>query len=302
MALFNTDLEAIFFVTIIIIILVIINHLFRFIMKSFKKIPAKYKIIPTFILQMISVFIVIYLIIEGFPSFKLMPPEQQAILTGAISTAVAFASSGIFINLISGIILIIVKPFEIGDLVKIKGDKGIVRSINLTRVVIETFDYIFIEKYNSEVISSPIINYTINLRNVRNFKEFKRRIQSPLDKGVFQTKNEYLDDETEFEMELKNIYEKFFLQKKQPKVYAYTYKMTFPYRRFRIIMDKVENLCNEYGKKGIFRLKPRFHILGFDIKVNVKFRILAFNSDKIFDYQSQFTHDVYKIIYSESSN
>jgi len=46
-------------------------------------------------------------------------------------------------------------------------------------------------------------------------------------------------------MELKNLYEKFFLQKKQPKLYAYTYKMTFPYKRFRIIMDKVENLCKE---------------------------------------------------------
>jgi len=280
----------------------LINHIFRFILNRFKKLSAKYKIIPIFILQLISVLFVIFLIIEGFPSFKLMAPEQQAILTGAISTAVAFTSSGVFINLISGIILIIVKPFEIGDLVKIKGDKGIVRSINLTRVSIETFNYIIIEKYNSEVVSSPIINYTINLRNVRNFEEFKRRIQTPLDKGVFQTKSEYLADETEYDMELKNLYEKFFLQKKQPKIYAYTYKMTFPYRRFRIIMDKVENLCKEYAIKGIFRLKPRFHILDFDIKINVKFRILAFNSDKIFDYQSQFTHDIYKIIHSESVN
>jgi hypothetical protein len=238
---------------------------------------------------------------EGIPSFQQIDPTYQAILTGSITTAIAFSSSGIFTNLVSGIILIIIRPFDVGDLVKIKGDKGIVRSINLTSTVIETFDYILIEKSNSEVISSPIINYTIKLGKIKTFEEFKKLVQSPLDRDIFLSDKQLIDDRKEYENELREFYNNI-SKRKPPNLYAYTFRMTFPYKRFRLVMDQVEKLCKEYRNKGIFRLRPRFHIIDIGFKITVKFKILTLYSEKIFNYQSQFTDDVYKISYAQKSD
>ena len=40
----------------------------------------------------------------------------------------------------SGLLLFIIDPFDIGHVIKVNSQKGIVRSITLTRVVMETFD------------------------------------------------------------------------------------------------------------------------------------------------------------------
>ena len=73
--------------------------------------------------------------------------------------------------------------------------------------------------------------------------------------------------------------------------------MTFPYRRFRLIVKELDKLCIKYNQEGIFLLRPKFGIVDFALRVNVKFRILTFNVEKIFDYQPKFAADVYKIIY-----
>lgn len=298
MALFSTDLEAIIIILIITVVLILINNLTSLILKGFKKVPIKYKIITSFVLRLSSVLIVLYLIIEGLPSFQLIDPTYQAILTGSISTAIAFASSGIFSNLISGIILLILRPFDVGDLVKIKNEKGIIRSINLTRVVMETFDYIMIEKANSEVISAPIVNYTIKLGKIKNFENFQKEVNAPLDEGIIDVSARLsYDMPISYEEELRKLYER--ITKKGPRnIFLYSYVMSFPYKRFRIILDQVKELCVDYRNKGIFALKPRYNILTFAFKIQVKFRILTLKSAKIFDFQSQFTNDLNKIIYA----
>ncbi len=297
MALFNSDLEALIFISLIAIILIIINKLILSLVTRIKKFPSKYKIILNFILKIIILLVIIFLIIEGLPSFKNMDPTYQAILTGSISTAIAFASSGIFSNVVAGIVLLIVRPFEVGDLVRIRMDKGIVRSINLTRVVIETFDYILIEKSNTEVISSPIINYTIKIGKVKNIEGFIRKIISPVEKRLYNITEETEKEQNEYINELKSVYEKI-KKKTMPNLYAYTFRMTFPYKKFRIIIEEVNNLCKDYQNKEIFYFRPRFHVIDMALRITVKFRILTISSEKIFDYQSQFTHDIYKIIYN----
>ncbi len=299
MALFNTDLEAIIYFIIIIFIIIIIaifltNKIVSSILEHSKKIPLKQKMIINFSLKLISTFIIVFFIIEAFSLFDFIPPEFTAVLASSISIAIAFASSGIFANLISGIVLMIIRPFDVGDLVKIQNDKGIIRSIGLTKIILETFDNILIEKSNSLIISSIIVNYTVKLGRRKSFEDFKKKILAPQDKGILKIE-ESLGDK-EFESELKEAYYK--LQSKlYPNLYNYTFRMTFPYKRFRLIMDKVDDLCTEYKNKGVFRLKPRFDIVDFGFKITVKFRILTFTPQKLFEYQPIFAKEVYNIIY-----
>lgn len=296
MALFNSDLEALIYLLIILTGFYLINMVYSSTLGKSKKIPLKQKTIINFVLKIVTVLIIVYFIIEGFPSISQIPEEYRAVLTGAISTAIAFASSGIFANFISGIVMMLIRPFEVEDLVKIEGDKGIVREINLTKTKMETFDNIIIEKSNSQVLSSKIVNYTIKLGKKKSFEDFKRKILAPQDIG-FKDIYEYTpDSKKDLENNLKKAYDSF-STKYYPKLYNYTFRMAFPYKGFRIMMSKVAEICDLYNQKNIFRIKPQFDVVNFNISIIVKFRILTFNPQKIFDFQPKFTKDVYNIIY-----
>ncbi len=295
-SIFKTNFEALIYVIIIGISLYILNKLVSFTVGKSKKIPLKQKAIINFTLKIATVLVIAYFIIEGFPIISEIDPTYTAVITGAISTAIAFASSGIFANFVSGIILMLVRLFEVGDLIKIEGDKGIVREISLTKMKLETFDNIIIEKSNNQILSSKIVNYTKKLGKKKSFEDFKTKILAPQDIGFDDIYEITPESKLEFEANLKKAYDSF-TSKYYPKLYNYTFIMAFPYKGFRMIMKKVAALCDLYNEKNIFRIKPQFDVITFNISIIVKFRLLTFNPQKIFDFQPKFAQDVYNIIY-----
>ncbi len=294
MTIFSTDLEALVYISIIGLGLYLVNKFTSLIFRKVEGIPLKLKIIFNFALKIVSVLTIIFFIIEGFPFISLIDSTFTAVLTGAISTAIAFASSGVFANFISGIVLMLIRPFEVDDLVKIEGDKGVVREINLTKVKLETFDNVIIEKSNSQVLYSKIVNYTIKLGKKKTFKDFKTKIFAPQDTGFKDIYEDPFNSKKEFELNLKKVYDSF-SAKYYPKLYNYTFKMAFPYKGFRVIINKVAKLCDLYNQKNIFRIAPQFDIVNFNVSIIVKFRLLTFNLQKIFDFQPKFARDVYNI-------
>ncbi|MFX0136915.1 MAG: mechanosensitive ion channel family protein [Candidatus Hodarchaeota archaeon] len=296
MAIFRTDFEALIYLLIIGIGLYLANKLISFVVRKSKKITMKHKIIVNFVFKIAAVLIVIFFIIEGFPIISQIDPTYTAIFTGAISTAIAFASSGIFGNFISGIVIMLVRPFEVDDLVKIEGDKGVVRAITITRTKLETFDNIILEIANSQVISSKLVNYTVKLGKKKNFEEFKRKILAPQDTGFQDLFEGIPANKVDLENNIKKVYESY-SKKELPKLYNFTFRMAFPYKAFRLISKEVVELCNQYNVKNIFRIKPQFDVINFGLNIIVKFRLLTFNVQKIFDFQPQFADDVNKIIY-----
>ena len=286
MAIFNTDFEAAVFIIIIGIILYFLNKIVFFILSRIKRVSAKQENKIGFVLSLISFIIIVYLIIEGFPSFEMIDPTYSAILTGAISTALAFASRGIFSNIISGIVLMIISPADIGDVVKIKENKGIIRQITLSNVVIETFEGVIVQISNTEVINSTIINYTKRLGRIKDFEVFKREVQSPQVKGLARI--EEIDKSY-----LRKMFEET-LKTHNPIIHRYTFKMEFPYKAFRSKLAEVEQLCVKY--REIFGAKPWYGIVDYGFKIKVKFSILTLDSTTIMNDQPKFAKDLYKII------
>lgn len=286
MALFNTDFEAAVYIVIIGIILYILNKMISLILSRIKRVSAKQENKIGFVLSLISFIIIVYLIIEGFPSFEMIDPTYSAILTGAISTALAFASRGIFSNIVSGIVLMIISPADVGDVVKIKGTKGIIKQITLSNVLIETFEGVIVQISNTEVINSTIINYTKRIGRIKDFEIFKREVASPQVKGL--AKIEEID---------KNYLRKMFEEAsktRNPIIHKYTFKMDFPYKAFHSKLGEVENLCGNY--REIFGAKPWYDIVDYGLKIKVKFSILTLDSTTIMDDQPKFAKDLYKII------
>jgi len=278
----------------------LLNKLVSSILGKSKKLPLKQKIIINFTLKIVTVLTILFFVLGGFPIISQIDSTYIAILTGAISTAIAFASSGIFANFVSGIVLMLLRPFEVKDLVKIDGDKGIVIAINLTKVKLETFDNIIIEKSNAQVISSKIVNYTIKLGKKKTFEDFKRKILAPQDAGFKDLYDDISNSKMDFENNLKRAYNSF-STKQYPKLYNYTFRMAFPYNGFRIMINKVAELCDLYNQKNIFRITPQFDVVNYNVSIIVKFRLLTFDSQKIFNFQPKFAKDVYNIIYKYQS-
>lgn len=262
------------------------------IVKRTKKISQKRKLIVKFSLRIIVVLILVYLLIEGLSFFQTLPAEYIAIITSSVSVAIAFASSGIFENLVSGIALIILNPFELDDIVSIGDAFGAVREIKLTKTIIETFDNIFIEISNSDVISLKIVKYSLKLENIKDFVQFKKKIDQAEQEGISPIVEE--DLEKHKEIHLRKIFEVAFKRKENPKIHNYTFTMEFSFPQFRIKLEKVDQLCQDYEEK--FGFKPRYRISGLYEFIKVTFRLITFDSNNFFKYQPEFAKKIYQIV------
>ncbi|MBD3212455.1 MAG: mechanosensitive ion channel [Candidatus Lokiarchaeota archaeon] len=296
MALFSTDLMALFVLLIAIAAFIGLNKLINYLLRSTKRLTVEQKNKANFVFKLISIVVIVFLAIEGFPSFGNIDPEIAAVLTGSISTALAFASSEIFANILSGLLLFIIDPFDLGHIVKIKGKKGIVKKITFTKVVIETFNNIMIEITNNDIVNSNIINYTIELQDIETFEDFKNKIQSPQDKGKARIDFDLNDELRDYKEEMQEIYD-VFMKKNYEQIHSYTFRMRFEYDKFRIKIDRISKLCDEYKKH--FGFKPRFHIVWFGNRIGVKFRILTFKTQSVVQYQPKFAYELYKISMGE---
>ena len=294
MAIFRTDMEAVIYIIIIVISLYITNRLISLLLSRFRRISVKDKNKFTYTLRVASFGIIVYLLIEGFPSFTEIDPEYTAIITAATSIALAFATSEIFANFMAGVLLLVVDPFDIDDVIKIKGQKGVVKEIKLTRIIIQTFDFILVEISNKVVIKSVILNYTINLGNVKTYENFKSQVSAPQDTG-----NARLDidlgeeDKMQTDKEMKELYRQV-TENDIEKILSFTFKMQYPYKQFRIKVDKTDKLCAQY--KEIFGFKPCFHIMNLGFEIGVKFRIITMKATTLLNYQPQLAKDIYEII------
>ena len=79
---------------------------------------------------------------------------------GILSVAIGFASQTSTSNLISGLFLMLERPFSIGDVIKVDSTTGEVISIDLLSVKIRTFDNLFVRSPNESMIKTQVTTLT----------------------------------------------------------------------------------------------------------------------------------------------
>ncbi|MEO0096563.1 MAG: mechanosensitive ion channel domain-containing protein [candidate division WOR-3 bacterium] len=82
---------------------------------------------------------------------------------GIIGLTISWALSDIMRNIIAGLLLLIMRPFKIGDRISIQGFEGIVRSISLR--------YTLIEKDDGEKVLIPNVNTLTNPVIIKEIKD-----------------------------------------------------------------------------------------------------------------------------------
>jgi small conductance mechanosensitive channel len=102
--------------------------------------------------------------IVGFSIAIFMMPNLRALASsllagaGILAVAVGFASQHALSNIISGVFIIIFKPFRVNDRVKLKELTGIIEDITLRHTVIRDFENKRIIIPNSMISEEVIVN------------------------------------------------------------------------------------------------------------------------------------------------
>jgi small conductance mechanosensitive channel len=79
---------------------------------------------------------------------------------GAASIAVGLALQGTLSNVAAGVMLLLFRPYRVGDLVEVGGKMGTVRTLDLFVTELSTVDNLKVTAPNAKIFGDIIINYT----------------------------------------------------------------------------------------------------------------------------------------------
>lgn len=87
-------------------------------------------------------------------------------ILGSAAVAIGLALQGGLSNLAGGLMILIFKPFKVGDYIEANGKEGTVKSISLFYTSIITIDNKVIQLPNGGLSNTPITNYTMNKKRL----------------------------------------------------------------------------------------------------------------------------------------
>jgi small conductance mechanosensitive channel len=201
--------EQIIFALIVLIVAFVVTRILRYILgRFFKRAALKLKVDPTkynFFKNASDFLIYLLAIIVIFRSIPVLSTFGTTLLTGAgiLAAIVGFASQSAFSNIVSGVFLVIFKPFSVGDRVKIgQLYSGDVEDITLRHTVIKDFENRRIVIPNAIISNETIINANLVEDKVCMFVEFGIALDADIDKAIVIIQEEamkhrfYMDNRT----------------------------------------------------------------------------------------------------------
>jgi len=111
-----------------------------------------------FITQITYVGILVFTIVATLARFGIETTSFVAIL-GAAGFAIGFALQGSLSNFAAGVLLLVLRPFKIGDFVEAGGVSGTVKDIQLFTSVLATPDNVKVMVPNAQIYNGVIRNY-----------------------------------------------------------------------------------------------------------------------------------------------
>ena len=79
---------------------------------------------------------------------------------GVLTVAIGFAAQTAVSNLISGVFLVVERPFELDDVITVNGRTGEVIAIDLMSTKLRTFDNLYVRIPNEVLLKAEVVNLT----------------------------------------------------------------------------------------------------------------------------------------------
>ena len=116
--------------------------------------------LTTFVLSLIRMVLYFILVISIIGILGLETSSFLAIFASA-GVAIGMAPSGTFQNFAGGVLILLLKPYKVGDFIEVNGYTGTVKSIQLFNTVINTVDNKAIILPNGALSTGSINNYSL---------------------------------------------------------------------------------------------------------------------------------------------
>ncbi|MDY0115954.1 MAG: mechanosensitive ion channel [Sulfurimonadaceae bacterium] len=149
-----------------IVAVVLIFVIGRFVAKQltifFKKVMIRARIDATLVVFMSNIIYFILLLIIFISALNAVDINTTSFIAvlGAATLGIGLALKDSLANIGAAVVIIIFRPFRVGDLVELSGATGIVQEINLFSTIIEPVDKSIVTIPNAHVLGRIIINYS----------------------------------------------------------------------------------------------------------------------------------------------
>ena len=145
-----------------IIVFVVGRFIISFLNKLINKLLSKRKIDPsikTFVRSLSNILLTILLIVAVVSKLGVETTSFAALLASA-GVAIGMALSGNLQNFAGGLIVLLLRPYKVGDLIESQGIIGTVREIQIFHTILTTADNKVIYIPNGALSSGTVTNYS----------------------------------------------------------------------------------------------------------------------------------------------
>ena len=145
-------------IVLLVVGIIIINRFVRILRRLMKKRNLDPMLIP-FLSGLVNILLKVMLIISVIDIVGVKTTSFVAVL-GAAGLAVGFALQGSLANFAGGVLIIIFKPYKVGDYIQAQGEAGTVQGIQIFNTVLTTPDNVNITIPNGAMSSGSITNFS----------------------------------------------------------------------------------------------------------------------------------------------
>jgi len=119
------------------------------------------KTLETFVGNLIRMVLMVFVIIAAIGAVGIQTTSLIAVL-GAAGLAVGLALQGSLSNFAAGVLIVLFRPYKVGDWVEAAGISGAVVEVQILTTILKTGDNKQIIVPNSQIMGSIITNYSAN--------------------------------------------------------------------------------------------------------------------------------------------
>ncbi len=136
----------------------------RLITRGIRKVMDAQNVDPTlvtFVANLVNMILLVIVVIAAVGALGVQTTSFIAIL-GAAGLAVGLALQGSLSNFASGVLIIIFRPYKVGDFIEGAGIAGVVLEVQILTTILKTGDNKQIIVPNSQIMGGIITNYSAN--------------------------------------------------------------------------------------------------------------------------------------------
>ena len=119
------------------------------------------KTLETFVTNLVRMVLMVFVIIAAIGAVGIQTTSLIAVL-GAAGLAVGLALQGSLSNFAAGVLIVLFRPYKVGDWVEAAGISGAVVSVQILTTILKTGDNKQVIVPNSQIMDSVITNYSTN--------------------------------------------------------------------------------------------------------------------------------------------